>query len=281
MKSVDIVFGFECSGNRGPVQALSSCGRWTGVPLRAVLGLAGVKAQAREFVFFGADRGPEEVEFRGNITKGIEQQFGRSLPRDIALSNEPFIAYAMNGEPLTMHQGFPLRLIIPGWYGVSNVKWLAEINVQEDAYLGKWQARNYRTLKGEMINGEMKWVESAISRMRLKSFVARVTKTGGRTKSSASCCTTARRSRASRSGSTMARGSLRSWTSRRDAKVRLEAVHLQLEGRHAGRAHAYLARHRHQRQGAADCRRPREQEDVPRGQLAGAEEDHDYVELVN
>ena len=59
------------------------------------------------------------------------------------------------------------------------MKWLSEINVQEDAYLGKWQARNYRTLKGEMINGEMKWVESAISRMRLKSFVARVTKTGG------------------------------------------------------------------------------------------------------
>ncbi len=179
MKSVEVVFGFECSGNRGPVQALSSCGRWTGVPLRDVLARAGVKAQAREFVFFGADRGPEEVEFRGNITKGIEQQFGRSLPRDIALSNEPFIAYAMNGEPLSMHQGFPLRLIIPGWYGVANVKWLAEINVQEDAYLGKWQARNYRTLKGEMINGEMKWVESAISRMRLKSFVARVTKTAG------------------------------------------------------------------------------------------------------
>jgi DMSO/TMAO reductase YedYZ molybdopterin-dependent catalytic subunit len=176
MKSVDVVFGFECSGNRGPVQALSSCGRWTGVPLRTVLGLAGVKAQAREFVFFGADRGPEEVEFRGQITKGIEQQFGRSLPRDLALSADPIIAYAMNGEPLTMHQGFPLRLIIPGWYGVANVKWLSEIHVQEDAFLGKWQARNYRTLKGEMINGEMKWKESAISRMRLKSFVARVTK---------------------------------------------------------------------------------------------------------
>ena len=107
MKSVEVVFGFECSGNRGPVQALSSCGRWTGVPLRDVLARAGVKAQAREFVFFGADRGPEEVEFRGNITKGIEQQFGRSLPRDIALSNEPFIAYAMNGEPLIAAPGIP------------------------------------------------------------------------------------------------------------------------------------------------------------------------------
>ena len=178
MKSVEVVFGFECSGNRGPVQALSSCGRWMGVPLRTVLDRAGVKAQAREFVFFGADRGMEDVPFRTTVTKGTEQQFGRSLPRDIALSNEPFIAYAMNGEPLTMHQGFPLRLIIPGWYGVCNVKWLSDINVQEDIYLGKWQARDYRTLKGEMINGEMKWVETAISRMHLKSFVARVTKAG-------------------------------------------------------------------------------------------------------
>jgi DMSO/TMAO reductase YedYZ molybdopterin-dependent catalytic subunit len=177
MKSAEIMFGFECSGNRGPVQGLSSCGRWTGVPLRTVLGAAGMKAQAREVVFFGADRGPEEVEFRGNITK-VEQQFGRSVPRDVALSAEPMIAYAMNGEPLTLHQGAPLRLIMPGWYGVSNVKWLSEIHVQEDAYLGKWQARNYRTLKGEMINGELKWTESAISRLRLKSFVARVTKAG-------------------------------------------------------------------------------------------------------
>jgi DMSO/TMAO reductase YedYZ molybdopterin-dependent catalytic subunit len=178
MKSTDIVFGFECSGNRGPLQSLSSCGRWTGVPLRTVLDRAGVKAQAREFVFFGADRGPEDVDFRGQITK-VEQQFGRSLPRDIALSSEPLVAYAMNGEPLTMHQGFPLRLIIPGWYGVSNVKWLAEIHAQEDDFLGKWQARHYRTLKGEMINGEMKWTESAISRMRLKSFIARVSRDGG------------------------------------------------------------------------------------------------------
>ena len=44
----------------------------------------------------------------------------------------------MNGEPLTKHQGFPLRLIVPGWYGVANVKWLSQIHVQEDPYLGKY-----------------------------------------------------------------------------------------------------------------------------------------------
>ena len=53
----------------------------------------------------------------------------------------------MNGEPLTRHQGSPLRLIVPGWYGVANVKWLAQIHVQDEQYLGKYQARWYRSLK--------------------------------------------------------------------------------------------------------------------------------------
>jgi DMSO/TMAO reductase YedYZ molybdopterin-dependent catalytic subunit len=179
MRSTELVFGFECSGNRRPLQGLSSNGRWTGVPLRTVLDQAGVKAQAREFVFFGADHGEEEVDFRGTITK-VEQQFGRSLSREKALSAEPILAYALNGEPLTKHQGFPLRLLVPGWYGVANVKFLSEIYLQEDQYLGKYQARWYRTLRGEMVNGEIKWKESAVTHMQLKSFVARVTKAGNR-----------------------------------------------------------------------------------------------------
>jgi hypothetical protein len=58
------------------------------------------------------------------------------------------------------------------------VKWLSHIHAQEDQYLGKFQARWYRTLKGEMIDGQMEWVETAITHLQLKSFVARVTKTG-------------------------------------------------------------------------------------------------------
>src|SRR5262245_59432936 len=176
--STELVAGFECSGNRGPVQGLSSNGRWTGVPLKTVLDRAGVKAQAREFVFFGADHGPEEVEWRTQKFN-VEQQFGRALDREKALSPEPFLAYALNGEPLTRHQGFPLRLVVPGWYGVNNVKWLSEIHVQEDRYLGKFQARWYRTFKGEMIDGELKWVESAITHMQLKSYIARISNVGG------------------------------------------------------------------------------------------------------
>ena len=181
MKSTELIFGFECSGNRRPLQGLCGNGRWTGVLLRAVLDQAGVKPQAREVVFFGADRGDEEVEFRGQMYK-VNQQYGRSLLREKALSPEPLLAYALNGEPLTRHQGSPLRLLVPGWYGAPNVKWLSEIHVQEDQYLGKYQARWYRTLKGEMINGEMKWIETAIAEMNLKSFIARVSKDGSRHK---------------------------------------------------------------------------------------------------
>jgi DMSO/TMAO reductase YedYZ molybdopterin-dependent catalytic subunit len=179
MGSGDLLAGFECSGNRRPLQGLSGNGRWTGVGLRAVLDRAGVKAEAREFIFFGADHGPEDVDFRGTNFK-VEQQFGRSLPREKALSSDPFLAYSLNGEPLTKHQGFPLRLIVPGWYGVANVKWLSEIHIQEDQFLGRFQARWYRTLRGEMIDGEMKWTESAVTRMHLKSFIARVTRDGSK-----------------------------------------------------------------------------------------------------
>ena len=101
----ELVAGFECSGNRRPLQGLCGNGRWTGVPLRDACSIsAGVKAEAREFVFFGADHGEEEVEWRTQKFK-VDQQFGRSLPREKALSAEPFLAYALNGEPLTKHQG--------------------------------------------------------------------------------------------------------------------------------------------------------------------------------
>ena len=175
--SSDLIFGFECSGNRRPLQGLCSNGRWTGVPLRAVLDRAGLRPQARELVFFGADRGQEEVEFRTQKFS-VEQQYGRSMTREQVLGSDAFLAWALNGEPLTRHQGSPLRLLVPGWYGMANVKFLAEIHAQEDAYLGKFQARHYRTLRGEVIGGETKWTEAAITTMQLKSFLARVTRTG-------------------------------------------------------------------------------------------------------
>jgi DMSO/TMAO reductase YedYZ molybdopterin-dependent catalytic subunit len=181
MRRTELVAGFECSGNRRPLQGLSSNGRWTGVPLRTVLDQAGVRDSAREFVFFGADRGKEDVEFRTQKYE-VEQQYGRSLSREKAMSAEPLLAYALNGEPLTRHQGAPLRLLVPGWYGVANVKYLSNIHLQEDQYLGKYQARWYRTLRGEMIDGEIRWKETAVTHMQLKSFIARVTRSGNQHK---------------------------------------------------------------------------------------------------
>jgi len=181
MGNAELIAGFECSGNRRPLQGLSGNGRWTGVPLKTVLDSAGVKASAREFIFFGADHGQEEVEFRTQKYT-LEQNFGRSLPREKALSGDPFLAYALNGEPLTKHQGAPLRLIVPGWYGVANVKWLSHIHIQEDPFMGKYQSRWYRTVRGEMIDGVMVWNETAVTHMQLKSFIARVTREGNTNK---------------------------------------------------------------------------------------------------
>ncbi len=183
MKSTESVCGYECSGNSArSVQGLSSCGKFTGVPLATILKQAGVQKQAREVVFFGADRGAQDVVFRQQTFK-LEQQFGRSATLENAMKPEHLVAWAMNGDPLTREQGFPVRLIMPGWYGVANVKWLSEIHLQEDRYLGNFQARWYRTLRGVGGTGadndpETQWVETEVTRMHLKSVIARVTKTG-------------------------------------------------------------------------------------------------------
>ena len=176
----DVVAGYECSGNSPRmIQGLASNGRWTGVPLRTVLDHVDVRADAREFVFSGADHGTETVDFRGQSYE-VDQPFARSMPRADALAPEPLLAYALNGEPLTRGQGFPLRLVVPGWYGVCNVKWLTHIRAQSERFLGKWQARWYRTLWAEEIDGDVTWHETEISRLRVKSIIARVTRSGDR-----------------------------------------------------------------------------------------------------
>lgn len=184
MQPVELTAGFECSGNSGrSVQGLCSNGRWTGVRLSSVLKRAGAQSQAREVIFLGVDRGVEEVVFRQQTFK-LEQQFGRSMSIENAMKPDPLLAYALNGEPLTREQGFPVRLIVPGWFGVANVKWLVEVRLQEDRYLGNYQARWYRTLRGEGGTGDegdrqVQWLETEITRMRLKSVIARVRQTGG------------------------------------------------------------------------------------------------------
>jgi DMSO/TMAO reductase YedYZ molybdopterin-dependent catalytic subunit len=184
MRSTDLAAGYECSGNSGrSIQGLSSCGKFTGVRLSTVLKQVGVHPKAREVVFFGIDRGPQDVVFRQQTFK-LEQQFGRSITLENATKPEPLVAYALNGDPLTRPQGFPVRLIMPGWYGVSNVKWLSEVHLQEERYLGNYQARWYRSVVGVGGTGEdndpdTQWVENEITRMHLKSAIARVRAKGG------------------------------------------------------------------------------------------------------
>jgi len=183
MRSTEMLAGYECSGNSPrSFQSLASSGRFTGVPLRDVLKEAGVGARAREVVFLGTDRGDADVVFRQQTFK-LNQQFGRSITLENALKPEPLLAWALNGEPLTVPQGAPLRLIMPGWYGVANVKWLSEIHLQEDRYLGNYQARWYRSVvgvggTGEDADPETQWMETEVTRMHLKSTIARVRKMG-------------------------------------------------------------------------------------------------------
>lgn len=184
MRSVDVVNGYECSGNSArSVQGLSSNGRFTGVRLRDVLQRVGVNNTAREVVFFGADKGNEDVVFRQQTLK-MQQQFARSITLENAMKPEPLLAWALNGQPLHRDHGFPIRVIMPGWYGVANVKWLSEIRLQENRFLGNYQARWYRTVRavggtGELTDPETQFIETEVTKLNLKSVIARVRKTGG------------------------------------------------------------------------------------------------------
>ncbi len=108
---------------------------WTGTPLRGILETAGVMGDAIDISFAGTDRG---------FDKGHEHAYGRSLPVDVAMGQDVIVVYAMNGQPLLPQHGFPLRLIVPGWYGMASVKWLNCIEVLNHPYDGYQQAQTYR-----------------------------------------------------------------------------------------------------------------------------------------
>ena len=146
------------------------------------------------------------------------------------------------------------------------MKWLSHIHLQEDQYLGRFQARWYRTLRGEMIDGEMMWKETAVTHMNLKSFIARVTQVGSQYK--------------------VLGVVLNDGTPIKSVEVKVDDGPWQpatldpatkekyswklftynWNGADAWRAHAHLARHRRQRPRAADRAGNRKQEVVPRGE---------------
>jgi DMSO/TMAO reductase YedYZ molybdopterin-dependent catalytic subunit len=148
MKSKTQVVTLECAGNgralfdrptEGEKWGLGavSTAEWTGVPLVEILDRAGVKPGAKEVLFRGADGGA--VDGRPGSLR-----FERSLRLDDARDSDVLLAYAMNGEPLPVEHGYPLRLIVPSWYAVASVKWLTEIEVIDREFSGHYQGDKYR-----------------------------------------------------------------------------------------------------------------------------------------
>jgi sulfane dehydrogenase subunit SoxC len=118
---------------------------WTGAPLRPLLEEAGVGDGAVEVVFTGLDRGYEG---------GVEQAYERSLPLEEALGDDVLLAYELNGAPLPPQHGYPVRLVVPGWYGMANVKWLCRIAVLDRPFDGYQHMSAYRFRSSDDDPGE-------------------------------------------------------------------------------------------------------------------------------
>jgi DMSO/TMAO reductase YedYZ molybdopterin-dependent catalytic subunit len=147
MRSQTLFVTLECAGNgrtlfHPPIEGEKwnlgavSTAEWTGVPLAEVLDRAGVRTSAREVLFRGAD---------GGVVEGHSApiRFERSLPLDHARDADVLLAYAMNGEPLPIQHGYPLRVVVPGWYAVASVKWLTDIELIDHPFAGHYQVDKY------------------------------------------------------------------------------------------------------------------------------------------
>ena len=156
-------FTLECAGNTGLPFFIGGVGnaRWVGTSLASVLRQAGVRDDATEVVFWGADAGRVTIRDNSGIIAAaddsgeyvpdgggafdltITEQFARSMTLEDAMNPNNLLCYEMNGDPLPSEHGAPVRLIAPGWYGVANVKWLTHIEVTDRRYAGRFMARDY------------------------------------------------------------------------------------------------------------------------------------------
>ena len=170
---VDVVATLECSGNGVGPGFMGAIGnvKWSGTSLAKLLKECGVKPEAVEVAFWGADSGKEKI--RG---EEFEQNFARPLPIEIATRDDVILAYELNGEALPDSHGAPLRLVVPGWYGVAWVKWLTRIEVRDHRLMNRFTARDYVTIRGERHGDRVEWKESSVGLMNVKSLVGRVTR---------------------------------------------------------------------------------------------------------
>lgn len=180
MPSKNVDFTLECSGNRGfPVfRGGVYNAKWTGVPLAELLNKSGVLDSGIEVVFFGHDEGEEVMRPRGRPEVTIKQNFARVLTPEQAMHPDVLVCHSVNDQPLPPGHGYPLRLIVPGWYGISQVKWLKRIEVRTVRYMGRFISRDYVTLREELHNGETVWRQTSVGKGQINSVPARVTRVG-------------------------------------------------------------------------------------------------------
>jgi anti-anti-sigma factor len=137
-----------------------STAEWTGVQLTEVLARAGVKSGAKNVVLRAADSGRLDAS-----SESI--RFERSLSVDDTHKCEALLAYAMNGDVLPIQHGYPLRVIVPGWYAVSSVKWLTEIDVISQPFTGHYQTGAY--FFEWQRNGQL--IKEPVSLQRVRSLI--------------------------------------------------------------------------------------------------------------
>lgn len=178
----EITSTIECSGNSGLPFLPSAIGnaRWAGTSLAETLRTAQIKNGALEVVFYGVDQGEEVVRKDTPLEVKFNGTFARSMSIDDAMNPANLLCYEMNGAPLPAANGFPVRLIVPGWYGVANVKWLRRVEVRDTRYLGRFMGRDYVTVREVQRDGTTTVTETSVGRMLLKSAPARVTRRDGR-----------------------------------------------------------------------------------------------------
>lgn len=138
MNSMRQTVTMECAGNISGGPGVGNAA-WSGVPLGELLDRSGVKSSATGVIFHGADASD-------GVDAPVGTHFARCIPLEKAMAPGTVLAYEMNGSPLPVEHGFPLRAIVPGWYGMDSVKWLTRIEVTDQPFDGYFQKKFYSAL---------------------------------------------------------------------------------------------------------------------------------------
>jgi DMSO/TMAO reductase YedYZ molybdopterin-dependent catalytic subunit len=165
----DLLVVMECAGNgrasmnptiKGTPWNLGAISQanFTGTSLHNILESVGYTKDAIEVRFTGIDQ--------GKVRTGRTEKYVRSLPLEVALHEDTILAWQMNGEPLPLQHGFPLRLVVPSWYGMASVKWLGEITILTEPFEGFFQTKEY-----VYVSEDGTAEETPVSNIRVRSLI--------------------------------------------------------------------------------------------------------------